>query len=395
MPHFKLEVTAGVKKEAGWEVTALATVLYRNRPPDPPEEVVFNVNGEEFERTETDPESGIARSVMILQSGGYVVAAIRPRARPDDRDARRTRSFAIREEREPTEDEKKLADLKSKIKLAEAEQELKKLIEEKPKKPEEEVLESERLELQADEVRLNRTRVARQLKEEKKEEKEPTPDEKKLAELKTQTELVKAEKELEKARQEEVPKPKQMTPVEEAIASVKSQTELVKAEKALKEAQQEPMPDEKEIAALKIRAQLIGAQKEFKEAIEGKIKLPKNVLVSVSGAPGKQKFLISIAAEDGTFIPNQPFTLVDGDHIAVCKTGKNGVATHKTDFTEPSRYFEVRAGNAKDLVWQEQVPGPPAEPLQPEFRRAPDPSDYFERGRVAARRHFRRQQRVN
>lgn len=121
-----------------------------------------------------------------------------------------------------------------------------------------------------------------------------------------------------------------------------------------------------------------------------KPKAPKNILVSVSGVPGKQKFLISIAAEDGTFIPNQPFTLVDGDHVADCKTGKNGVATYKTDFTEPSRHFEVRAGNTKDLVWQEQVSGPPLVPIQPEFRKAPDPPNYFEKGRAAARRHFKR-----
>lgn len=126
-----------------------------------------------------------------------------------------------------------------------------------------------------------------------------------------------------------------------------------------------------------------------------KPEVPKNVLVSVSGVPGKQKFLISIAAEDGTFIPNQPFTLVDGDHVVDRKTGKNGVATHRADFTEPSRCFEIRAGNTKDLVWQEQVPGPPAELIRPEFRRAPDPPDYFEKGRAAARRHFRRSQPVN
>lgn len=236
MPHFKLEVTPAVKKEAGWEVTALATVLYGSRPPDPPEEVVFGVNGEEFERTETDPESGIARSVMILQSGGYVVTAIRSRAR--DRDARRTRSFVIREERELTEDEKKLADLKSKIKLAETEKELKKLTEEKPKKPEEEILESERLELQAEQIRLEKARVvksfselepkpksqeqealereeielarakvARQLKQEKKEDKEPTRDEKKTAALKARLERVKAEQELKEAERKEVLRP--------------------------------------------------------------------------------------------------------------------------------------------------------------------------------------------
>lgn len=124
MPHFKLEVTQAVKKEQGWEVTALATVLYGNRPPEPPEEVVFDVNGEEFERSETDPDSGIARSVMILQPGGYVITVYRLKAR----DERRQNRFTIREEkkeREPTPDEKKADELKAKKKLAEAEKELK------------------------------------------------------------------------------------------------------------------------------------------------------------------------------------------------------------------------------------------------------------------------------
>ena len=110
MPHFKHEVTPAVKKEQGWEVTALAEILYNNRPPDPPEEVIFDVNGEEFERTETNPESGIARSVMVLQAGGYTVTAIRSRAGARDRDARRKRSFSIREEGALTDEEKKLAD---------------------------------------------------------------------------------------------------------------------------------------------------------------------------------------------------------------------------------------------------------------------------------------------
>lgn len=122
-----------------------------------------------------------------------------------------------------------------------------------------------------------------------------------------------------------------------------------------------------------------------------KPKAPKNLLVSVSGMPGKQKLLISIAAEDGTFIPNQLFTIVDGDRVASRKTGRKGVATYKVNFAEHSRYFEVRAGNTEDLVWQEQVPGP-AKRIRPEFRQTPAPPDYSQMGREAARRHFRKPQ---
>lgn len=165
MPRFSLEVTSAVKREEGWEVTALATVLYGNRAPDPPEEVVFDVNGEEFERTQTNPESGIARSVMIFQSGGYIVTAIRPRAGANDRDARRTRTFSVREE---------------------------------------------------------------------KKEREPTPDEKRAAEIKSQTELVKAERELEMAKQEEIPKPKRPTRDEKKLVQVRTKIELAEAKQKLR-----------------------------------------------------------------------------------------------------------------------------------------------------------------
>lgn len=127
MPRFSLEVTPAVKREEGWEVTAQVEVLYGNNPPDPPEEVVFDVNGVLFERTETNPESGIASSVMILRPGGYIVTAYRPRAGADDRNTRRMRSFAIREqkEKELTPDERETVSLKAKTKLVEAEKEFK------------------------------------------------------------------------------------------------------------------------------------------------------------------------------------------------------------------------------------------------------------------------------
>lgn len=177
MPKFSLQVTPAVKKETGWEVTAQAEVLYGNNPPDPPEEVVFDVNGEVFERTETNPESGIARSVMILQSGGYIVTAIRSRAGERDRDSRRTRTFSIREERKLTENEKKLVEVKAQTELVKAERELEKAKQEEIPKP-----------------------------------KKPTGDEKKTAELETKTARFKASKKLMEAEQElkqvEPPKPK-------------------------------------------------------------------------------------------------------------------------------------------------------------------------------------------
>ena len=121
MPKFSLQVTPAVKKGKDWEVTALATVLYGNRAPDPPEEVVFDVNGEEFQRVETSPESGTASSVMLLQSGGYIVTAYRSQARGEARTSR----FAIREEKKLTKDEKRANALETKVKLIEAEKKFK------------------------------------------------------------------------------------------------------------------------------------------------------------------------------------------------------------------------------------------------------------------------------
>lgn len=139
MPRFSLQVTQPVKKEERWEVTALATVLYGSRPPDPPQEVIFDVNGEEFERVETNANSGIARSVMILQSGGYIVTAYLSRSR----DIRQYQRFVVKEEKKerkltPDEEkavtlEAKTARLKAEKKLKEAEQELKQVGPPKPK----------------------------------------------------------------------------------------------------------------------------------------------------------------------------------------------------------------------------------------------------------------------
>jgi len=128
MPKFSLQVTPAVKKGKYWEVTALGKVLYGNNPPDPPEEVIFDVNGKEFQRVETNPESGTASSVIPLRSGGYVITAYRSQARGEVRTCRLT----IREEKRPTKDEKELADLKTKKQLVQAEKELK---EAKPPEP--------------------------------------------------------------------------------------------------------------------------------------------------------------------------------------------------------------------------------------------------------------------
>jgi len=91
-----LQVTQPVKREDKWEVTALAVVLYGSMAPEPPREVVFDVNGTEFQRVLTDSESGQARSAMMFSViGEYIVTAYLP----DFLTVRRSHRFMVKEEK--------------------------------------------------------------------------------------------------------------------------------------------------------------------------------------------------------------------------------------------------------------------------------------------------------
>lgn len=65
-----LETTEPTKTDDAWEITAIATVLYQNRPPEPAQEVVFLLNGDEIERILTSDESGQAKSTIVFPSTG-------------------------------------------------------------------------------------------------------------------------------------------------------------------------------------------------------------------------------------------------------------------------------------------------------------------------------------
>ena len=70
-PDFRiiLEVTEPVKNENGWDITAIATVLYhRQYAPDPPKEVIFSLDGVEIDRISTDSESGQATATINLST---------------------------------------------------------------------------------------------------------------------------------------------------------------------------------------------------------------------------------------------------------------------------------------------------------------------------------------
>ncbi len=72
-----LDTTEPTKKDGEWEMVATATVLYQRRhAPRPPKEVVFQVDGEEVERTPTNDESGQVTTTFIFpKSGSYLAGA--------------------------------------------------------------------------------------------------------------------------------------------------------------------------------------------------------------------------------------------------------------------------------------------------------------------------------
>jgi hypothetical protein len=83
-----------------------------------------------------------------------------------------------------------------------------------------------------------------------------------------------------------------------------------------------------------------------------------DLMVRFSGPRGKQKFVVSVNADDGTLIPDHPIGLINGDKFVGLKTNGNGFAFYEADFQESSRYFEVRAGNSHNLMWRARLLGP-------------------------------------
>lgn len=71
-----LETTEPTKSDDTWEMTAIATVLYQNRPPVPAQEVVFLLNGDEVDRVPTNDENGQAKSTIVLPSAGSYLLCV-------------------------------------------------------------------------------------------------------------------------------------------------------------------------------------------------------------------------------------------------------------------------------------------------------------------------------
>lgn len=118
-----LQVTQPVKVDDVWEVKAVSTVLYGSRAPEPPREIVFVVDGAEYERVMTDFDSGMAitSSPMFFRETGEHIITVYV---SDFLSLRRYHRFMIKEEKKLTEDDKKIASIKTKTDLAKAEKEL-------------------------------------------------------------------------------------------------------------------------------------------------------------------------------------------------------------------------------------------------------------------------------
>lgn len=121
--------------------------------------------------------------------------------------------------------------------------------------------------------------------------------------------------------------------------------------------------EDPELARIRRETELAKAKSELAEA-SGKPAVPARLIVSVSGSRGEQKLIISVAGEDGRLIPNRLVTVTDGPNTCVVDTDEDGTAIHPMQFTEPSRYAEVRAGGAVDLIWRGRLLGP-RRPVQP------------------------------
>ena len=119
-----LQVTQPVKIDGGWEVKAVSTVLYGSRAPEPPREIIFVVDGAEYERAVSDSDSGMASSVMLFQEIGEHLITVYI---SDFLSVRRSHRFMIKEEKEKTPDEKELAVIKAQIECAKAKKELKEI----------------------------------------------------------------------------------------------------------------------------------------------------------------------------------------------------------------------------------------------------------------------------
>jgi len=113
-----------------------------------------------------------------------------------------------------------------------------------------------------------------------------------------------------------------------------------------------------------IEGQIVGETARFRQVIplkedKPKTKAPKSLLVTFDGPDGKQILLISVAAEDGSLIPDFVVSILEKGRITQVKTDKNGWAKHKMNINEEDgRYVEVRAGNGPGLAWRALLLGP-------------------------------------
>lgn len=93
-----------------------------------------------------------------------------------------------------------------------------------------------------------------------------------------------------------------------------------------------------------------------------KTKVPKELLATFLGEWGRQVFLLSVKAEDGTLIPNFPIEVFDESQPTeagkTLRTGQDGFVRYQMNFSAPSCYVEFRAGNSSELRWANRVLGP-------------------------------------
>ena len=204
--------------------------------------------------------------------------------------------------------------------------------------------------------------------------KKPTKDEKKTADFKAKTKLVQAEKELEKAKQEEIPKPKKPTPVEEETTNIKSQTEQVKAEKELKDAEEalkkaKPPEPKRQIKVLHI----------YRRPARLEVVLQR---IGQDGKPEEGE-ISSLDFEQGGIV----FGDATGDLPFQIKNW--GIVVVSLPYFEESRQVKFFLPDDTDVKATVEVPARERPTASPESK--PAPMSPFQKGREAARRMFGKQ----
>lgn len=119
-----------------------------------------------------------------------------------------------------------------------------------------------------------------------------------------------------------------------------------------------PTPEEKALKTERTELERAKVAHEVEVLAQTLKRVAKKLYVTFAGEDGKQRLFISVSGEDGNLVSDAPVIIIDGEEAKQKKTNGNGKLVYQFNFTERSRYVEVRAGNEHDLIWRARLNGP-------------------------------------